>query len=116
MVYNAYIKWVRVCPLNARNPLTITHTQTGSRDTYRYVLTAPNVETIDEWWRAVSSTTGYGFQRLSTDFYTYKDSNWYNAKPEFDTRLLWTLLNDSGGRTQPLFTNISRSDPVSGNT
>ncbi|KAI0399399.1 hypothetical protein F4802DRAFT_589744 [Xylaria palmicola] len=88
----------------------------------RYLLAAPDAETIDEWWRAVSapSKKSLGYQRLAPDFYSYTDFNNGHpslATPEFiNNKIILTLLNDRDGRILSLFPDQNRTDIRSGQT
>ncbi|KAJ4128981.1 hypothetical protein NW768_007507 [Fusarium equiseti] len=54
MVYYAYVKWIA-----------------AEKRYWRYLLTAPNAGTIDEWWREASSKADNNVVRLGPDFYTW---------------------------------------------
>ncbi|OTB07023.1 hypothetical protein M426DRAFT_318384 [Hypoxylon sp. CI-4A] len=100
MVYYAYIKY---------EPNDII---------YRWMITAPNADTIDEWWRAVSTPhkKDQGYQRLTPDFYTYSKGHPWDGAPEFSSRIFFTLLSDRDARIQSLFPHQERADLRSGQT
>ncbi|XDG10353.1 hypothetical protein ABKA04_009968 [Annulohypoxylon sp. FPYF3050] len=85
---------------------------------WRYLLAAPDADTIDEWWRAVSapSKKDLGYERLSPDFYTYVKGYPYDAAPEFTSRIVFTLLHDRDSRILSLFPHQDRTDVRSGQT
>jgi len=91
--------------------------------TYRYLITATNLETLDAWWRVVSGKN-IGFARVTPQFYTFSAANTLppttvenaNYAPQFMNLMIFTLLNDRDGRVFSLFTNQPVSDHVSGGT
>lgn len=80
------------------------------------MITAPDADTVDEWWRAVSAPAkkDLGYKRLAPDFYTYSKGYPFDAAPEFTSRLIFTLLNDRDGRGQTLIPDQKRTDHRSG--
>ncbi|KAM6513338.1 hypothetical protein FALCPG4_015770 [Fusarium falciforme] len=97
MVYYALLKWQE------------------NESYYRYLLAAPNAETIDEWWREVSEKDQCNFKRLSPDFYSWnRKKEAYDAAPEFSPRIMYTLLNDRDARIMSTFNQPERVDIVSG--
>ncbi|KAM5350045.1 hypothetical protein ACJ41O_006550 [Fusarium nematophilum] len=82
---------------------------------YRYLLAAPNPETIDEWWREVSEKDECNFKRLAPDFYTWnRKKEAYNAAPDYNSKIMFTLLNDRDARIMSTFSQPQRTDIVSG--
>ncbi|KAI1087887.1 hypothetical protein F5B19DRAFT_496908 [Rostrohypoxylon terebratum] len=82
---------------------------TTHEPTWRYILAAPDADTIDEWWRVISKKD-IGYKRLSPDFYTYSQGYPYDAAPEFTSRIMFTLLNDRDCRILSLFPHQERTD------
>lgn len=103
MVFYAYLKYKK------------------TTDTFRYVLAAPSVEVLDEWWRKVSSLD-LEFERLSPEWYTYNqtsvESTLTNAAqaPEFLNKIMVQLQNDSGGRGFDTFPKQHFTNHISGQT
>ena len=82
---------------------------------YRYLLTAPDADTVDEWWRAVSAKSST-WERISPDCYTYVDGWPYNIAPEFDQRIIYSALSDRDTGNMTLFSHQERTNHLSGQT
>ncbi|KAF2757482.1 hypothetical protein EJ05DRAFT_529186 [Pseudovirgaria hyperparasitica] len=87
MVHHAYIKY------------------TPHRDATRFVVSAADADTIDEWWRAHQKHKGLRMERMSPDFYT----------------IFLTLIVDAAGGTAVrngagMLDQASRTDHISGGT
>lgn len=95
-------------------------------DTYwRYLITAPSMEIIDEWFRALQEKIGEeNLIRISPEFYAHdKDkvdlgrSTWTaNQVPQFMNKMTFTLLSDVDGRIYNTFNNGQVTDHISGKT
>ncbi|RGP77586.1 hypothetical protein FLONG3_4277 [Fusarium longipes] len=85
-------------------------------EVYRYVLTAPSPEVVDEWWREASQK--FDVKRLSPDFYIFDIDKGkpHTYAPEATRKIIFTLLNDIEGRVVPTFNQPVRTDVVSGNS
>jgi hypothetical protein len=80
----------------------------------RYLLAAPNAETIDEWWREVSSKHDQ-VKRLAPDYYSFgAGPAAYDLAPSFVNKIMFTLLNDRDARIMSTFGQPERTDVVSG--
>ncbi|KAG0703435.1 hypothetical protein DFH29DRAFT_916324 [Suillus ampliporus] len=109
MVYYAYIKNIR------------------DDSTYRYLAIFASRAVADEWWRTVSSSGGQyanSVKRVTPQFYTH-DLNLANAADTtqanqvastFIDRVIFTLLNDKGGRNLNIIPSLDSADHVSGNS
>ncbi|PTB61754.1 hypothetical protein BBK36DRAFT_1131009 [Trichoderma citrinoviride] len=89
---------------------------TPSEPHYRYIVAAPDPETIDEWWRVVSEKAGVQWNRLAPDYYSFNHGLVWDSAPEFNDRLMYSLLNDRDGRFMGAFTQQPRTDHISGQT
>ncbi|SCV49576.1 uncharacterized protein FFFS_09112 [Fusarium fujikuroi] len=99
MVYYAFLKW-----------------QT-SEPNYRYLLTAPNAETIDEWWREASTKDPEHVKRLGPDFYSWgSGAQAWDLAPSFLNKIIYTLLNDVDGRIISNFAQPPRVSVLSGDS
>ncbi|KAF5695080.1 hypothetical protein FDENT_639 [Fusarium denticulatum] len=99
MVYYAFLKW-----------------QT-SEPNYRYLLTAPDAETIDEWWREASTKDLEHVKRLGPDFYSWDSgAQAWDLAPSFLNRIIYTLLNDRDGRIISNFAQPPRVSVLSGDS
>ncbi|KAI1040282.1 hypothetical protein LB505_003586 [Fusarium chuoi] len=99
MVYYAFLKW-----------------QT-SEPNYRYLLTAPDAETIDEWWREASTKYPEHVKRLGPDFYSWgSDTQAWDLAPSFLNKIIYTLLNDRDGRIISNFAQPPRVSVLSGDS
>ncbi|KAF4977609.1 hypothetical protein FZEAL_5893 [Fusarium zealandicum] len=82
---------------------------------WRYLLAAPNSETIDEWWRVVSEKDECNFKRLAPDFYSWdKKKEVYDAAPEFMNRIMFSLLQERDGKIICTISQPERANVVSG--
>ncbi|KAF4454233.1 hypothetical protein F53441_3233 [Fusarium austroafricanum] len=82
---------------------------------YRYLLAAPNAETIDEWWREASSKDAEHVKRLAPDYYSWgSGAQAYNLGPSFEKKIMYTLLNDRDARIMSTFNQPERTDVISG--
>ncbi|KAH7174943.1 uncharacterized protein B0J16DRAFT_375687 [Fusarium flagelliforme] len=83
---------------------------------WRYILAAPDAETIDEWWREASANKDNDVKRLSPDFYSWNNTgkNAWDLAPEFKDRIIYSLLSDTGHRNIPTFHQPKRADVTSG--
>ncbi|KAI6760427.1 hypothetical protein HG530_009287 [Fusarium avenaceum] len=91
------------------------NSQEASEPNYRYLLAAPNAETIDEWWREASSKNVDKVHRLAPDYYSWgSDVQAYDLGPSFVNKIMYTLLNDRDGRIMSTFNQPERTDVVSG--
>jgi hypothetical protein len=79
-------------------------------------LAAPDSDTIDEWWRVVSEKAGVQWNRLAPDYYSFNNGLVWDSAPEFNDRLMYTLLNDRDGRFMGAFSQQPRTDHISGQT
>ncbi|RBR21284.1 hypothetical protein FVER53590_08682 [Fusarium verticillioides] len=96
MVYYAFLKW-----------------QT-SEPNYRYLLTAPDAETIDEWWREASTKDPEHVKRLGPDFYSWgSGAQAWDLAPSFLNKIIYTLLNDRDGRIVSNFAQPPRVSVLS---
>ncbi|KAF4345055.1 hypothetical protein FBEOM_929 [Fusarium beomiforme] len=81
---------------------------------YRYLIAAPDADTIDEWWREASAKFDQ-IKRLAPDFYTFNSGvNGWGMAPSFDKKVMYTLLNDRDGRVMSTISQPPRTDVVSG--
>ncbi|KAI9158188.1 hypothetical protein HJFPF1_06179 [Paramyrothecium foliicola] len=87
----------------------------NDNNTWRYLLTAPDPDTVDEWWRKVSETKE-DFHRLSPDFYSYTDGYPYQVAPEFEHRLIFSVVNNRDASQPSPIAHHQRTDLVSGDT
>jgi hypothetical protein len=87
----------------------------SSEPHYRYLLAAPNAETIDEWWREASSKDAEKVHRLAPDYYSWgSGAQAYDLGPSFVNKIMYTLLNDRDARIMSTFNQPERTDVVSG--
>ncbi|RGP57644.1 hypothetical protein FSPOR_11962 [Fusarium sporotrichioides] len=96
MVYYAYLKYI----LN--------------EITFRYLLTAPYPETIDEWYREASATYDH-VKRLAPDFYIFgTGTQVWDLAPSFINKIMFTKLNDRDCRVLSTISQPERTDVLSG--
>ncbi|KAF4952246.1 hypothetical protein FGADI_6866 [Fusarium gaditjirri] len=99
MVYYAFPKWQK------------------SEPNYRYLLAAPDAETIDEWRREASTKDPEHVKRLSPGFYSWDtDTQAWDLAPSFINKIIYTLLNDRDGRIISNFNQPARVSAISGNS
>ncbi|RBQ68747.1 hypothetical protein FVER14953_08682 [Fusarium verticillioides] len=99
MVYYAFLKW-----------------QT-SEPNYRYLLTAPDAETIDEWWREASTKDPEHVKRLGPGLYSWgSGAQAWDLAPSFLNKIIYTLLNDRDGRIISNFAQPPRVSILSGDS
>ncbi|KAF5989052.1 hypothetical protein FCOIX_88 [Fusarium coicis] len=99
MVYYAFLEW-----------------QT-SEPNYRYLLTAPDAETIDEWWLEASTQDPEHVKCLSPDFYSWgSGAQAWDLAPSFLNKIIYTLLNDRDGRIISNFAQPQRVSVLSGDS
>ncbi|KAF9774145.1 hypothetical protein IL306_007895 [Fusarium sp. DS 682] len=80
---------------------------------YRYLIAAPDADTIDEWWREASAKFDH-VKRLAPDFYSFDaGANGWGLAPSFDKKVMYTLLNDRDARIMSTFAQAPRTDVVS---
>ncbi|KAF9893321.1 hypothetical protein FE257_011753 [Aspergillus nanangensis] len=99
------------------------HIQTNGADAgYRYIIMAPRMEIVDEWYRAIATKKhDYDIRRVSPEFYTYNHHkldvghSTYSGRelPKFHDIMTFTPLDS---RMSPTFTNQGSVDRISGNT
>ncbi|KAJ4264540.1 hypothetical protein NW762_005742 [Fusarium torreyae] len=89
---------------------------TTSEPNYRYLLAAPNAETIDEWWREASSKDSANVKRLAPDYYSWGSGAqaWNLVDPAWNNKIMYTLLNDRDARVMSTFNQPDRVDVISG--
>ncbi|KAF5557445.1 hypothetical protein FMEXI_768 [Fusarium mexicanum] len=88
-----------------------------SEPNYRYLLTAPDAETIDEWWREASTKFPELVKRLGPDFYSWgSGSQAWDLAPSFLNKIIYTLLNDRDGRIISNFSQPQRVSVLSGDS
>ncbi|KAL3473240.1 hypothetical protein BJX99DRAFT_261550 [Aspergillus californicus] len=93
---------------------------------WRYLITAPSMEVLDEWYRAIQKKLpGDVVTRRSPEFYVHDPNKvdlgrctWTHNKivPEFMNHLTFTLLYDVGGRLLNTFYNGHVVDHTNGNS
>ncbi|TFA98857.1 hypothetical protein CCMA1212_009272 [Trichoderma ghanense] len=83
---------------------------------FRYIVAAPDPETIDEWWRVVSEKPGVQWNRLAPDYYSFSHNPVWDSAPEFNNRLMYSFLNDRDFRFTGAFAQQPRTDHISGQT
>ncbi|QLI64638.1 uncharacterized protein G6M90_00g017730 [Metarhizium brunneum] len=85
-------------------------------DNWRYLIIAPNFKILDQFYEEARKIVGVNtFWRVSDDFYVYDRSEFDLGKcttqkkqlEQFKNKLIFTLLNDLGGRVVPTFNNGS---------
>ncbi|KAI0379593.1 hypothetical protein F5Y04DRAFT_126132 [Hypomontagnella monticulosa] len=81
---------------------------------YRYIVVAPNADTMDEWWRKVSETQ-LDYKRHSPDFFTYAKVKPHLVVPDMKN-MMFTLLHDRDSRVFSTFSQQHRTDHISGKT
>lgn len=90
---------------------------------YRYLITAPTMEVVDEWWRVVSAKYKAP-KRIQPDFYLHSSGEFNlstsiqagQVASDFLNKMIFTLLEDRDGRIQSTFFNYyPLSDHISGN-
>ncbi|KAJ4113892.1 hypothetical protein NW768_011422 [Fusarium equiseti] len=86
---------------------------TGNQATNRWLITAPNPEAVDEWWREASEK--FEVKRLSPDFYTYTNGTVWTFAPDASLKIFFTLMYDRDSRIALTFHQPERTDVVSGN-
>ncbi|KAF9886751.1 hypothetical protein FE257_011128 [Aspergillus nanangensis] len=94
--------------------------------TWRYIIVAPNMNTLDFfWYRQLHEVKPAAeLNRESPEFYTFNSNNidlgrcTYTGHDshEFMNKLIFTLLDDVGGRQWPPFINDEHVNRISGNT
>ncbi|RJE24909.1 hypothetical protein PHISCL_02741 [Aspergillus sclerotialis] len=93
--------------------------------TWRYLIIAPTMETIDEWFRALQERIGCEhIIRVSPEFYAHdpgkvdlgRSTFTGREVPQFMNKMMFILLHDVGGRIFTTFSNNLVVDHTSGNT
>ena len=79
----------------------------------RWLITAPNPEAVDEWWREASEKSDV--RRLSPDFYTYTNGTPPTFAPTASAKIMFTLMYDRDSRVTSIFDQPDRTDVVGGN-
>ncbi|RBR09587.1 uncharacterized protein FIESC28_09806 [Fusarium coffeatum] len=76
----------------------------------RWLITAPNPEAVDEWWREASEKSDV--RRLGTDFYTYTNGTPPTFAPTTSAKIMFTLIYDRDARPTSIFDQPDRTDVV----
>ncbi|RFN44894.1 hypothetical protein FIE12Z_10875 [Fusarium flagelliforme] len=98
MVYHAYLKFIG-----------------SEKRRWRYILSAADAGTIDEWWREASSTADNNLVRLGPDFFTWASrANAYDLAPKMSEKIIISLTNDRDSSNSQNFHQPERADVVSG--
>lgn len=93
--------------------------------TWRYIIIAPSMEVLDEWYRALQKKLPPGgITRKSPEFYVHdhkkvdlgRTTAKGNQTPEFLNLVKFTLLSDVTGREYVTFYNKHVVDHISGNS
>ncbi|KAG8673896.1 hypothetical protein FPOAC2_07373 [Fusarium poae] len=100
MVYYAYVKYVA-----------------PEKRYWRYILAAPDAETIDEWWREASSNADNNLARLAPDFYTWSSgANVWDLGPKLADKIMISSVSNQDSSNPETFHQPERADVVSGNS
>lgn len=110
-----YVDFTTIVSISKQDRHPDLNSQETSEPHYRYLLAAPNAETIDEWWREASSKDAEKIHRLAPDYYSWgSGAQAYDLGPSFVNKIMYTLLNDRDARIMSTFNQPERTDVVSG--
>jgi hypothetical protein len=80
------------------------------------MIIAPNYEILNDWYEAVRSKVADNVLiRVTEDFYVFDRNKLHlgestragHEAPNFQNKMMFTLLNDQGGRGNPTFLNLA---------
>ncbi|RGP81154.1 hypothetical protein FLONG3_691 [Fusarium longipes] len=81
---------------------------------WRYLLVAPNPETIDEWYREASAKYDH-VKRLAPDMYLFgTGTQVWDLAPSFINKIMFTKVNERDAWVMSTFAQPQRTDVVSG--
>ncbi|KAK5991487.1 hypothetical protein PT974_09770 [Cladobotryum mycophilum] len=86
---------------------------TNSPYDFRYIVSVPDADAIDEWWRSVSGMKELGLKRLGPDFYSYGGADIGVLALTLRDRLVLTKAV-SLDASQSIYVHQVRTDHVSG--
>jgi len=84
---------------------------------WRYMIIAPNYDILNEWYETVQTKVADNvLVRVTEDFYVFDRSKLAlgestragHEAPHFQNKLIFTLMNDLGGRGNPTFLNLAQ--------
>jgi hypothetical protein len=126
MVFYAYSKTVsNEYMTRSKGSILTSGIKSLDEASWRYLIVAPTMEVLDEWYRALQKKLPAGaITRKSPEFYVHDhskvDLGRTTAKdhqtPEFVNLVTFTLLYDVTGREYPTFYNKHVVDHISGNS